>query len=146
MDSRTCVSTPNTSAAADSVTVDKVTLGKVTADSSTADDQWITIDDFSKIDLRVATIVNAEAVAGADKLLKLTLDTGGTQRTVFSGIKSAYDPASLIGKQTVLVANLKPRTMKFGVSEGMVLAAGPGGKDIFLVAPDSGASSGMKVT
>ena len=144
-------STPNTSAAADSVTVDKVTEDNVTddnvtADSSKADDQWITIDDFSKIDLRVATIINAEAVAGADKLLKLTLDTGGTQRTVFSGIKSAYDPATLIGKQTVLVANLKPRTMKFGVSEGMVLAAGPGGKDIFLVAPDSGASSGMKVT
>jgi methionyl-tRNA synthetase len=132
----TAKTAPDTSAAAD----------QAAADEAAADEPWITIDDFSKIDLRVATIINAEAVEGADKLLQLTLDTGGEQRTVFSGIKSAYDPATLIGKQTVLVANLKPRTMKFGVSEGMVLAAGPGGKDIFLVTPDSGASSGMKVT
>jgi methionyl-tRNA synthetase len=132
----TAKTAPDASAAAD----------EVAADGAAADEAWITIDDFSKIDLRVATIINAEAVEGADKLLQLTLDTGGEQRTVFSGIKSAYDPATLIGKQTVLVANLKPRTMKFGVSEGMVLAAGPGGKDIFLVTPDSGASSGMKVT
>jgi methionyl-tRNA synthetase len=132
----TAKTAPDTSAAAD----------EAAADEAAADEPWITIDDFSKIDLRVATIINAEAVEGADKLLQLTLDTGGEQRTVFSGIKSAYDPATLIGKQTVLVANLKPRTMKFGVSEGMVLAAGPGGKDIFLVTPDSGASSGMKVT
>jgi methionyl-tRNA synthetase len=85
-------------------------------------------------------------VEGADKLLKLTLDVGDEQRTVFSGIKSAYTPDELIGKRTVLVANLKPRTMKFGISQGMVLAAGPGGKDIFLIEADNGASAGMKVT
>jgi methionyl-tRNA synthetase len=115
---------------------------------STADDDadYITIDDFAKIDLRVALITHAEAVEGADKLLKLTLDVGDEQRTVFSGIKSAYTPDELIGKRTVLVANLKPRTMKFGISQGMVLAAGPGGKDIFLIEADNGASAGMKVT
>jgi|FLOH01.1.fsa_nt_gi methionyl-tRNA synthetase len=115
---------------------------------SAADDDadYITIDDFAKIDLRVALITHAEAVEGADKLLKLTLDVGDEQRTVFSGIKSAYTPDELIGKRTVLVANLKPRTMKFGISQGMVLAAGPGGKDIFLIEADNGASAGMKVT
>ena len=115
---------------------------------STAEDDadYITIDDFAKIDLRVALITHAEAVEGADKLLKLTLDVGDEQRTVFSGIKSAYTPDELIGKRTVLVANLKPRTMKFGISQGMVLAAGPGGKDIFLIEADNGASAGMKVT
>ncbi|MEJ6592656.1 MAG: methionine--tRNA ligase [SAR86 cluster bacterium] len=110
------------------------------------DADYITIDDFAKIDLRVALITHAEAVEGADKLLKLTLDVGDEQRTVFSGIKSAYTPDELIGKRTVLVANLKPRTMKFGISQGMVLAAGPGGKDIFLIEADNGASAGMKVT
>jgi len=113
---------------------------------SATDADYITIDDFAKIDLRVALITHAEAVEGADKLLKLTLDVGDEQRTVFSGIKSAYTPDELIGKRTVLVANLKPRTMKFGISQGMVLAAGPGGKDIFLLEADKGASAGMKVT
>ena len=99
----------------------------------------ITIDDFAKIDLRVAKIVNAEHVEGAEKLLKLELDLGFEQRHVFAGIKSAYKPEDLIGRLTVMVANLAPRKMKFGMSEGMVCAAGPGGKDIFLLTPDSGA-------
>ncbi|MFT7685614.1 MAG: methionyl-tRNA synthetase [Candidatus Azotimanducaceae bacterium] len=106
----------------------------------------IEFDEFAKVDLRVATIVNAEEVEGADKLLRLTLDLGGETRNVFAGIKSAYKPEQLIGKQTVMVANLKPRQMKFGLSEGMVLAAGPGGKDLFLLEPHEGAKAGMKVT
>jgi methionyl-tRNA synthetase len=106
----------------------------------------ITIDDFAKVDLRIAKIVNAEHVEGADKLLKLTLDVGslGT-RQVFAGIKSAYDPATLIGKITVVVANLAPRKMKFGLSEGMVLAASGDTPGIFLLSPDNGAQPGMKV-
>ncbi len=105
----------------------------------------IEFDDFAKIDLRVATIVAADHVEGADKLLQLTLDLGGEQRNVFAGIKSAYDPATLIGRQTVMVANLKPRKMRFGNSEGMVLAAGPGGSDLFILSPDNGAQAGMRV-
>ena len=106
----------------------------------------VSIDDFSKIDLRIARIVNAEHVTGADKLLKLTLDIGTEQRTVFAGIKSAYAPEQLIGRFTVMVANLAPRKMKFGVSEGMVLAAGGGGKELFILSPDDGAQAGMRVT
>lgn len=106
----------------------------------------ITVDDFAKLDLRIAKILAAQTVDGADKLLKLTLDIGDTQRTVFSGIRSAYAPDQLIGRYTVVLANLQPRKMRFGTSEGMVLSAGPGGKDIFLLSPDSGASAGMKVT
>ena len=105
----------------------------------------ISIDDFNKVDLRVAKIIKAESVEGADKLLKLTLDTGGAMRTVFAGIKSAYDPATLEGRLTVVVANLAPRKMKFGVSEGMVLAASGEGPGVFLLSPDSGASPGMRV-
>ncbi|MBI4207889.1 MAG: methionine--tRNA ligase [Betaproteobacteria bacterium] len=105
----------------------------------------INIDDFSKIDLRVARIVSAEHVEGADKLLKLTLDLGGETRTVFAGIKSAYDPEKLKGRLTVMVANLAPRKMKFGVSEGMVLAASGDGPGLFLLSPDSGAQPGMRV-
>jgi methionyl-tRNA synthetase len=105
----------------------------------------INIDDFSKIDLRVAKIVNAEHIEGADKLLKLTLDLGGETRTVFAGIKSAYEPGKLKGRLTVMVANLAPRKMKFGVSEGMVLAASGEGPGLFLLSPDSGAQPGMKV-
>ncbi len=101
--------------------------------------------DFAKVDLRIAKIIKAESVEGADKLLKLTLDLGDQQRQVFAGIKGAYSPADLEGKLTVMVANLKPRKMRFGVSEGMVLAAGPGGKEIWLLEPDSGAKEGMKV-
>jgi len=106
----------------------------------------IDIDTFSQVDLRVARVIRAKPVEGADKLLELTLDLGDHERRVFSGIKSAYNPDALEGKLTVVVANLAPRKMKFGVSEGMVLAAGPGGADIFLISPDSGATPGMKVT
>jgi len=105
-----------------------------------------TFDEFVKVDLRVARVLKAEHVEGADKLLKLTLGLGGdTQRTVFAGIKSAYDPATLEGRLVVCVANLAPRKMKFGVSEGMVIAAGPGGQDIFLLSPDAGAVPGQRV-
>ena len=93
----------------------------------------ITIDDFARIDLRIAKIVTAERVDGADKLLRLTLDIGDHRRTVFAGIKSAYAPEELEGRLTVMVANLAARKMKFGVSEGMLLAAGPGGKEIFIL-------------
>jgi methionyl-tRNA synthetase len=106
----------------------------------------IGIETFSKIDLRVALIRNAEAVAGADKLVKLTLDLGNEIRTVFAGIKSAYEPADLIGRMTVMVANLKPRKMRFGMSEGMVLAAASDGHGVFILSPDSGATPGMRVT
>jgi methionyl-tRNA synthetase len=105
----------------------------------------ITIDDFNKLDLRVARIAKAEAVEGADKLLKLTLDTGDGTRTVFAGIKTAYAPEKLEGRLAVVVANLAPRKMKFGISEGMVLAASGEGPGIFLVSPDSGAQPGMRV-
>ncbi len=105
----------------------------------------ISFDDFAKIDLRIAKIVTAAHVDGADKLLQLTLDIGGETRNVFAGIKSAYKPEDLEGKLTVMVANLAPRKMRFGVSEGMVLAAGPGGKDLFILHPDDGAVPGMKV-
>lgn len=105
----------------------------------------ISFDEFAKVDIRVAKIVAAGHVAGADKLLQLTLDIGGETRNVFAGIKSAYQPEDLVGKLTVMVANLAPRKMKFGLSEGMVLAAGPGGKDIFILEPDSGATPGMRV-
>jgi methionyl-tRNA synthetase len=105
----------------------------------------ISIDDFAKLDLRVAKIVAADAVEGADKLLKLTLDVGGSTRTVFAGIKSAYDPAQLVGRHAVVVANLAPRKMRFGTSEGMILAASGEGPGLFLVSPDSGAEPGMRV-
>ena len=107
---------------------------------------YISIDDFTKVDLRIAKIVNAEHVEGADKLLKLTLDIGeATTRQVFAGIKSAYDPATLIGCNTVMVANLAPRKMKFGMSEGMVLAASDESGGPFILSPDAGAQAGMRV-
>jgi methionyl-tRNA synthetase len=106
----------------------------------------ITIDDFARVDLRIARILSAEAVEGADKLLRLTLDIGSQTRTVFAGIRSAYDPADLEGRLTVMVANLKPRKMRFGTSEGMVLAAGSGGSDLFILEPDEGATPGQRVT
>jgi methionyl-tRNA synthetase len=133
---------------ANAATVAAKSEGKSEGKSDTKFDpiaEQITIDDFAKIDLRIAKIVNAEAVPEAEKLLKLTLDIGLEQRQVFAGIKSAYEPAQLIGKLTVMVANLAPRKMRFGVSEGMVLAAGPGGKDLFILSPDDGAQPGMRV-
>jgi methionyl-tRNA synthetase len=106
--------------------------------------ETIGIDDFGKIDLRIAKIVNAEHIEDAEKLLKLTLDIGLETRTVFAGIKSAYDPAQLIGRYTVMVANLSPRKMRFGESQGMVLAAGDG-TGPYLLSPDEGATPGMRV-
>ncbi|MCG6867464.1 MAG: methionine--tRNA ligase [Gammaproteobacteria bacterium] len=101
--------------------------------------------DFARLDLRIARIAEASHVAGADKLLQLTLDLGGETRNVFAGIRQAYDPVDLEGRLTVMAANLAPRKMRFGVSEGMVLAAGPGGSEIFLLSPDDGAKPGMRV-
>ncbi|WP_298597123.1 methionine--tRNA ligase subunit beta, partial [uncultured Zoogloea sp.] len=108
---------------------------------------FISIDDFTKVDLRIARIVSAEHVEGAAKLIKLMLDIGEPQpRQVFAGIKSAYDPATLVGRLTVMVANLAPRKMKFGMSEGMVLAAsGEGNPGLFILGPDAGAQPGMRV-
>jgi methionyl-tRNA synthetase len=105
----------------------------------------IELADFQKVDLRIATVLQAEAVDGADKLVRLTLDMGTEQRTVLSGIKSAYAPADLVGRQVILVANLKPRKMRFGISQGMVLAAG-GDSGLFLVGPDAPAPAGSRVT
>ncbi len=111
--------------------------------AAAAAEKEITIDDFQKLDLRVARIIKAEEVEGADKLLRLEVDLGDDQRTVFAGIKSSYEAAALAGRLTVVVANLKPRKMRFGVSQGMVLAAGE--DEIFLLSPDNGAEPGMKV-
>ncbi|KXJ52158.1 methionine--tRNA ligase [Neptuniibacter pectenicola] len=108
-------------------------------------EETIEFPDFAKVDLRVVRIAKAEHVKGANKLLQLTLDLGGETRNVFAGIKSAYEPEDLEGKLTVMVANLAPRKMKFGVSEGMVLAAGPGGEDIWILSPDDGAQPGMRI-
>jgi methionyl-tRNA synthetase len=115
------------------------------APAASAEPATIPIDDFAKVDLRVALIANAEAVEGADKLVKLTLDLGTETRTVFAGIKSAYAPDQLKGRLTVMVANLAPRKMRFGVSQGMVLAASGEGPGIYLLSPDNGAQPGMKV-
>ncbi|MCJ8299320.1 MAG: methionine--tRNA ligase [Pseudomonadales bacterium] len=108
--------------------------------------ETIEFADFAKVDLRIVKIINAEHVKGADKLLRLTLDLDGETRNVFAGIKSAYKPEELVGKHTVMVANLATRTMKFGDSEGMVLAAGPGGEDIWILEPHAGAKPGMRVS
>ena len=105
----------------------------------------VSIEDFGRVDLRIARIEAAEPVDGADKLLRLAVDLGGDRRTVFAGIRQAYAPEELVGRLTVVVANLEPRKMRFGVSEGMVLAAGGGGNEIFLLSPDTGAQPGMKV-
>lgn len=115
------------------------------ASKASSPPEWIDYADFARIDLRVARIQKAEAVEGSDKLLKLSLDLGEEKRTVLAGIKEAYAPEALEGRLVVVVANLKPRKMRFGVSEGMVLAAGPGGREVFLLAPDAGARPGMAV-
>jgi len=106
----------------------------------------VTIDDFGKLDLRIAKVVTAQPVDGADKLLRLVLDVGGVQRNVLAGIAKAYQPAQLVGRLVVFFANLKPRTMKFGTSEGMILACGPGGSDVFLLSPDEGGQPGQAVS
>uniref|UniRef100_UPI0025FB6279 methionine--tRNA ligase subunit beta n=1 Tax=uncultured Nevskia sp. TaxID=228950 RepID=UPI0025FB6279 len=114
--------------------------------STAGDTAHASIEDFAKIDLRIARIENAESVEGADKLLRLTLDLGALgKRQVFAGIKSAYPPEKLVGRLTVMVANLAPRKMRFGMSEGMVLAASGDEGGPFLLAPDDGAQPGMKV-
>ncbi len=105
----------------------------------------ISIDDFARLDLRVARIAEASPVEEADKLIRLKLDLGDESRQVFAGIKQAYQPEDLVGRLVVMVANLAPRKMRFGVSEGMVLGAGPGGAEIYLIHPDAGATPGMKV-
>jgi methionyl-tRNA synthetase len=106
----------------------------------------ISIEDFMRVDLRVAKILEADLITGADKLLKLRLDVGELgERQIFAGIRAAYDPKALVGRLIVVVANLQPRKMRFGTSEGMMLAAGPGGTDIFVLSPDSGAQPGMRV-
>ena len=102
-------------------------------------------DDFMKVDLRVARIARAEKVEGADKLLALELDLGGLTKHVFAGIAQAYSPEQLVGRRVVCVANLAPRKMRFGTSEGMILAAGEGGKDIFLLGIDEGAAPGQRI-
>ena len=106
----------------------------------------IGFEDFVKVDLRIARVISAEDVPEARKLLKLTLSLGGDERrTVFAGIKAAADPADLVGRLVVMAANLAPRKMKFGVSEGMILASGPGGKDVFLLSAEEGAKPGQRV-
>jgi len=128
---------PNNGGASDAATL---------AAAAAVEGNLISIDDFLRIDLRVAKILAAEFIVGADKLLKLRVDVGELgEREIFAGIRAAYDPATLVGRLIVVVANLEPRTMRFGVSEGMMLAAGPGGKDIFALSPDSGAAPGMRV-
>ena len=133
----------------------KQVLEKMNEQQTPTEESWLTREpivdeiefgDFAKVDLRIAKIANAEHVEGAAKLLRLTLDIGGGEtRNVFAGIKSAYAPEALVGKHTVMVANLKPRKMKFGMSEGMVLAAGPGGEDLWILEPHDGAEPGMRV-
>ncbi len=118
---------------------------EVAESESESEEDIISIDDFAKVDLRIARVESAAPVEGADKLLELTLDLGDSKRQVFAGIKAAYEADTLVGRHVIVVANLAPRKMRFGVSEGMVLAAGPGGEDIFLLSADDGAKPGMRV-
>jgi methionyl-tRNA synthetase len=121
-------------------------VAATTSAAQTAPPASISIDEFLRVDLRVAKILEADFITGADKLLKLRLDVGELgERQIFAGIRSAYEPKALIGRLIVVVANLQPRKMRFGTSEGMMLAAGPGGSDIFVLSPDSGAAPGMRV-
>jgi methionyl-tRNA synthetase len=116
------------------------------AAAASVEGNLISIDDFLRIDLRVAKVLAAELIAGADKLLRLRVDVGELgEREILAGIRAAYEPAALVGRLIVVVANLEPRTMRFGTSQGMMLAAGPGGKDIFALSPDSGAAPGMRI-
>ena len=130
----------------DAATPQSTQTGSSAAAAPVAPAAPISIDDFLRIDLRVAKVLDAQLITGADKLLKLQLDVGELgEREIFAGIRSAYDPASLVGRLIVVVANLEPRKMRFGTSEGMMLAAGPGGTDIFVLSPDTGAAPGMRV-
>ena len=121
------------------------TTGPVMTSDDPAAITPLTLEEFTKVDLKVARIIDASYVEGADKLLRLTLDLGQETREVFAGLRQAYEPAALKGRLTVMVANLAPRKMRFGISEGMVLAAGAGGKELFLLSPDTGAKPGMKI-
>lgn len=127
--------------------IEKSTSAQTTEPAAAAPTkEYISIDDFGKIDLRIAKIIEAETVEGADKLLRLKVDLGDETRQIFAGIKSAYTPEQLIGKHVVVVANLAPRKMRFGMSEGMVLVAGSGsGSELWIVSPEEGAKAGMKV-
>jgi methionyl-tRNA synthetase len=137
---------PSVSAATPKPAAEKPAKGAAKAAEPAAAAAEVSIDDFMKVDLRIARIDSAELVEGADKLLKLGVDLGELgKRQIFAGIRSAYDPSQLVGRLTVVVANLAPRKMRFGLSEGMVLAAGPGGSEIFVLSPDAGAAPGMKV-
>ena len=128
--------------AANAAASDTATLAAATS----VEGNLISIDDFLRVDLRVARVIAADFISGADKLLKLRLDVGELgEREVFAGIRAAYDPKTLVGRLIIVVANLEPRKMRFGTSEGMMLAAGPGGKEIFALSPDSGATPGMRV-
>jgi methionyl-tRNA synthetase len=132
--------------ASDAATAAHAATPANTANAAADAGNVISIDDFLRVDLRVAKVLNAELVAGADKLLKLRVDLGELgEREIFAGIRAAYDHAALVGRLIVVVANLAPRKMRFGTSEGMMLAAGPGGKDIFVLAPDTGAMPGMRI-
>jgi methionyl-tRNA synthetase len=129
--------TTSTAAASDAATL---------AAAKAVEGNSISIDDFLRVDLRVAKVVAAEPISGADKLLRLRLDVGELgEREIIAGVRAAYDPATLLGRLIVVVANLEPRKMRFGVSDGMMLAAGPGGKDIFVLSPDAGAAPGMRI-
>ncbi|HIF9074680.1 TPA: methionine--tRNA ligase [Photobacterium damselae] len=139
------IETSKADAAAEMAAKEKAEAAQQTELSKEPIEPEIEFDDFAKIDLRIAKIISCESVPKADKLLKFQLDIGGETRQVFSGIKAAYNPEDLVGKLTVVVANLKPRKMKFGMSEGMILAAGPGGKDLWILEPHEGAQPGMRV-
>lgn len=139
------IETSKADAAAEMAAKEQAEAAQQTELSKEPIESEIEFDDFAKIDLRIAKIISCESVPKADKLLKFQLDIGGETRQVFSGIKAAYNPEDLVGKLTVVVANLKPRKMKFGMSEGMILAAGPGGKDLWILEPHEGAQPGMRV-
>jgi methionyl-tRNA synthetase len=137
---------PAPTAAAAAATVSAKAAPKKTAPEPAATPGTISIDDFAKLDLRVAKVVDASDVEGSDKLLKLTLELGSERRTVFSGIRKTYTAASLVGRQVVVVANLAPRKMRFGVSEGMVLCAADADDRVYLLSPDEGAASGLPIS
>lgn len=122
----------------------QVAPATATAEKAEAKSETISIDDFAKVDLRIAKVLEAEAVEGADKLLRLKVDIGNETRQIFAGIKSAYQPEQLVGRYVVVVANLAPRKMRFGMSEGMLIVASNGDGDLFLVSPEAGATPGMK--
>jgi methionyl-tRNA synthetase len=137
---------PETAPSAPGVASAGVSDTAALAAATSVEGNLISIDDFLRVDLRVARILSAELIPGADKLLKLRIDVGELgEREIFAGIRAAYEPATLVGRLIVVVANLEPRKMRFGTSEGMMLAAGPGGKDIFALSADSGATPGMRV-